>query len=224
MAYVSNEIPRHRAATLGAVAAVHGVMAIAILTGFAGGIVRVFEHERLKVWNYAAPLTQPKPLPTVAPRDAPNTQKLDTSIKTDIVLPLGPLQDPKILVDPGLMPAGGDIGPLFPPPLPSQSASPTFAPRAPRPLSAPGRWVSDADYPTGALRRGEQGATSFEVTVGADGRVRDCTVTRSSGSTELDAATCAKVSQRAHFDPASDDHGGVIPGRYANAIRWQIPE
>ena len=224
MAYVSPDTTRRRAATLGAVAAVHGVMAFAILTGFAGGIVKVIEDQRLKVWNYVAPLDEPKPLPTVTPSPVPSTHPRDTAVKPDIVLPLGPLQDPGIPFDRGLLPAGGEIGPLLPPPIPSASASASFTPRAARPLTAPGQWVSETDYPTGALRRGEQGVTGFEITVGPDGRVRDCTVTRSSGSAELDAATCAKVSQRARFAPASDDQGAIIAGRYANAIRWQIPQ
>ena len=84
--------------------------------------------------------------------------------------------------------------------------------------------MSDADYPASALRKGEQGVTRFAVAIGPDGRVRDCAVTRSSGSPELDAVTCAKVSRRARFDPASDERGGAVAGRYANAINWRIPE
>lgn len=41
MAYLSPINPRRRLATLGAVTALHGVLAVAILTGFAGGIIRI---------------------------------------------------------------------------------------------------------------------------------------------------------------------------------------
>ena len=54
--------------------------------------------------------------------------------------------------------------------------------------------MTDIDYPGGALRLGEQGVTGFSLTIAPDGRVRDCVVTRTSGSVELDRATCAKVS------------------------------
>src|SRR4051812_17562180 len=48
-------------------------------------------------------------------------------------------------------------------------------------------YVSDADYPSTAIRNEEQGTTRFLLTVGADGTVTDCAVTGSSGSPALDA-------------------------------------
>jgi protein TonB len=104
------------------------------------------------------------------------------------------------------------------------SASATFAARPARPLGAPGRWVTNADYPSGALRRGEQGVAVFDVAIGADGKVRDCSVTQSSGSAELDAATCARVTSRARFAPATDTDGTATIGHYRNSIRWEIPQ
>ena len=83
--------------------------------------------------------------------------------------------------------------------------------------------MTDNDYPGGALRRGEQGVTGFSLTIAPDGRVRDCVVTRRSGSVELDRATCAKISARARFAPAMDSSGGAIAATYANTICWQIP-
>lgn len=225
MAYISPDTPRRRLVTFGAVATLQGIMAAAILTGFAGGIVRIVPEEVFRAWPMPKPSDLPKPEPSITPSAKPETHPRDP--KPEIPLPQDSLRGPDIQIDPAPLPsagAGGEIGPLPLPPQPSPSASPAFTPRVARPLTAPGRWVSDADYPTGALRRGEQGVTGFELTVGPDGRVRNCTVTRSSGSNELDAATCAKVSQRAHFNPASDDHGDAVTSRYSNAIRWQIPE
>jgi protein TonB len=119
-----------------------------------------------------------------------------------------------------LMPDGSgiDMGPVS---QPSLSAS--LAPVEVRPLGRPGLWVTNNDYPTGALRRGEQGVTGFSLTIGPDGRVRDCVVTRTSGSDELDRATCAKVSTRGRFAPAMDGDGHAVAGHYANTIRWEIP-
>lgn len=222
MAYLTPDTPHRRVAAVSAVAAVHGVMAVALLSGFAGGVIKAIEKDYMPAWTYVDP---PKPVPTVAPTAAPADRnrkaetKVDTAPMPDLVLiPTGGF-------DPGLIPTGsfgGDTGPIIIPLPPRPTAS--FTPRAARPLTEPGRWVSDADYPANALRKGEQGVTRFTVTIGPDGRVRDCTVTRSSGSPELDAATCAKVSQRARFDPASDEGGGAVAGRYSNAISWRIPE
>jgi periplasmic protein TonB len=227
MAYLSSDTPRARVAALGAVAALHAIMALAILTGFAGGIIKAIEKNRLQAWNYVDPIEPPKPVPTSTPRAEPANNQRETLPETEPMLPRDPFRDTDLLIDLGPLPTGGfggDFGPILEPLAPKPSPSASFIPRAARPLTAPGRWVSDADYPTSALRRGERGVTGFQVTVGPDGRVRDCTVTRSSGSAELDAATCAKVTQRARFDPASDERGMVVAGRYSNAIRWQIPE
>jgi len=222
MAYVSPDTPRRRLVTLGAVATVQGIIAAAILTGFAGGIVRIVPKEVFREWPMPRPSDPPRPEPSVTPSATPDAHQRDP--KPDITLPQDPMRGPDIIFDPAPLPSAGAGDDIRPVPLPSPSASPTFTPRAVRPLTAPGGWVSDNDYPASALRRGEQGVTGFEVSVGPDGRVRDCKVTRSSGSSALDAATCAKVAERAQFAPATDDHGAVVAGRYANAIRWQIPQ
>src|SRR5918998_14963 len=49
---------------------------------------------------------------------------------------------------------------------------------------------SDEDYPASAVRAGEAGATGFRLEVGPNGRVTNCSVTSSSGSSALDSTTC----------------------------------
>lgn len=84
-------------------------------------------------------------------------------------------------------------------------------------------YVSDADYPSTAIRNEEQGITRFLLTVGADGRVTDCAVTGSSGSSALDATTCRLMRSRARFTPARDSEGRPTGDTVANAIRWVLP-
>jgi protein TonB len=83
--------------------------------------------------------------------------------------------------------------------------------------------VSDADYPAAALRGEEQGATRFRLTVGPDGRVKDCAVTGSSGSSSLDATTCRLMRSRARFTPARDSQGNPVGDTISNTIRWVLP-
>ncbi|GEO01513.1 hypothetical protein NSE01_33450 [Novosphingobium sediminis] len=222
MAYVTPETNRRRIVALGAVGAVHGVLAVALLTGFAGGIIKTPPKTWLPTWDYMPP---PPPRPDPEQPVPPKSHTRDTLPVPDPQVPLPPIGDPGFKIETGPLPpiGSGLDGGLLPPP-PTASPSPRFTPRAAAPLGMPGRWVSDADYPTAALRRGEQGAAGFEVTIGPDGRVRDCRITRSSGSAALDAATCAKVSERAQFSPARDENGDLVVGRYANVIRWRIPE
>ena len=74
------------------------------------------------------------------------------------------------------------------------------------------------------LREEREGVTGFRVTVGPDGKVADCSVTSSSGSPDLDQATCDNVRRRARFQPATDGEGNPTSGSYSNRIRWVIPK
>ena len=98
-----------------------------------------------------------------------------------------------------------------------------YAPRPATPLGNPGSWVKANDYPTRAQRLEAQGTTGFRVTVGLDGRVSDCQVTASSGSADLDDATCQAVRRRARFNPATDSSGSPAIGSYANRVAWVLP-
>lgn len=93
----------------------------------------------------------------------------------------------------------------------------------PVPRGNPGNWANTNDYPSIALQQEIEGTTGFRVTVGPDGRVSDCAITSSSGSPELDLATCTNVKRRARFEPALDASGNPTIGQYANRVRWKIP-
>jgi len=82
---------------------------------------------------------------------------------------------------------------------------------------------SDKDYPAAALAAREQGDVAFALDVGPDGRVSGCTVTRSSGSTSLDSATCGVMSSRALFTPAVDAGGAPVADKIRGRISWRLP-
>jgi protein TonB len=108
-----------------------------------------------------------------------------------------------------------------PPPPPPPEAKKVEPARARANLAS---YVSDADYPAAALRSEEQGATRFRLAVGPDGRVRECAVTGSSGSSSLDAATCRIMKSRARFTPARDSTGSATGDTVSSTIRWVLPE
>ena len=120
------------------------------------------------------------------------------------------------------------------PPAPSIIMVPTISvpPTAPKkgepslatPKNFPGSWANMRDYPAAALRDLREGIVSFTVDVTVNGRVEKCTITSSSGHSDLDKATCENVTARAQFYPAQDKNGLPITGTYANRVRWQIPE
>lgn len=108
-------------------------------------------------------------------------------------------------------------------PEPSQSgpAPAIVAPAEPR--ADPQSLIRPEDYPESALRAGEQGRVRFALEVGADGRVSECSVTRSSGAISLDTATCRIMRSRARFTPARDSNGNPAPSRVEREVAWTLP-
>lgn len=90
------------------------------------------------------------------------------------------------------------------------------------PMFDPGRWVGTSDYPSQSVRERREGTTAFKVTVGPQGRVTACAIMASSGSSDLDEATCRLVTQRAVFHPALDRKGKPTTGAYQNRVRWVL--
>ncbi len=87
-------------------------------------------------------------------------------------------------------------------PIPQPDPAPVMAPPAPQTRSAPKLLASQKpDYPSAAIRAGEQGTTQLEVCVNAGGRVTSVAVARSSGSKRLDDAA-AKWIRGERFQPA----------------------
>jgi periplasmic protein TonB len=119
---------------------------------------------------------------------------------------------------------GPVVGPVdFGIPGPSPSASP-FDPVGARPKNNPGRWVVDNDYRPSWLRQGLLGNASFTLAIDAAGRVSSCTITRSTGHSALDTATCELVTKRARFDAARDGTGKPVAGNFSGSITWNIPD
>ena len=77
-------------------------------------------------------------------------------------------------------------------------------------------YVGPDDYPPVALRMNHEGRVAYRLTYSADGRATNCTVTASSGYTELDNTTCLLMVRRARFAPGR-------PGKYDGSISWRIP-
>jgi periplasmic protein TonB len=107
-----------------------------------------------------------------------------------------------------------------PPPAPPPPAKVLRPPEPRRPAQA---YVTRDDYPASALRMGAEGRVAFTLDVGPNGCVHGCTITRSSGSSALDSATCAIMVRRARFTPAIDSHGNPASGRARQEIEWRLP-
>ena len=84
-------------------------------------------------------------------------------------------------------------------------------------------YVGPDDYPSEAMRRGQQGTVRFSVTVGTNGRVVDCLITQSSGFTELDEGTCRLARRKLRFNPGRQNGRAVAMNSVPFGITWTLP-
>jgi protein TonB len=87
-------------------------------------------------------------------------------------------------------------------------------------------WLSgglrNSDYPRSALRDKLQGRVSVRFTVLISGRIADCRVIASSGSSILDATTCRLLTERLRFRPAMNSAGVPIQSELGSDYTWGI--
>ena len=222
MAYADQTMSGNKITAIVIVALIHIFVGYALVTGLAyeaakkvmQKVTTVDIKEEEKKEEPPPPPPEKKvetPPPPVAPPVKINVAVTPPQIQTVTVAP--PPAPPVVLAGPPI------VAPVAPAPPPA----PKGATSGVQPRGNPGSWATDADYPQKALREERAGTTGFRVTVGTDGRVVDCTVTSSSGSPDLDAATCTNVTRRARFKPALEN-GQPVQATYSNRIRWVIPE
>jgi periplasmic protein TonB len=80
--------------------------------------------------------------------------------------------------------------------------------------------IQPSDYPSDLRERGIGGRVGVLFTVGANGRVTHCSVTRPSGVAELDALTCRLIQQRFVYRPSTDASGRPIADEVEGEHDW----
>lgn len=224
MAYADQQMSSSKVVSIILVVIIHVLLGYALVTGLAYQAVKTAaasldmidiaeetppEPEELPPPPPDQPIEPPPvvtPPPIVQPPASPRPQ-----IQQQQTPPPVP-QPPRIAPPPPPPPA-----PPPPPPPPSQAVKAA-------PKNSPGSWATTNDYPSRALREEREGVTRFSLSIGADGRVTNCSVTGSSGHSDLDAAACSNITRRARFNPAKDSAGNGMTGSYSGSIRWQIPK
>ena len=214
MAYADQQMSGNRITALIVVAIIHIVLGYALVTGLAyeGAaklIKKVTAIDIKEEVKKDEPPPPPKKINTPPPPVAPPV-KINVSVAPPQITTVQTPPPPAPIV---LAPAP----PAAPPP-------PRIQPRGPTPKGNPGNWANSNDYPSRALREEQEGVTRFRVSVGPDGRVTSCDVTGSSGSSELDAATCSLIQRRGRFNPATDGEGQPTSSSWGSSVRWQIPK
>lgn len=216
---------RPNAAALAGALGIPGGMAALLVVGLAVTVATKPKDNRLIGEVVTTPLPPPPP-PT------PDDQQAKTTTTTTTPTPDPRPADPSLaelpLGDPIPLPPGtGDslgTGPIdlgIPDPAPTAEL---FEPVGARVRGNPGKWVTDADYRTRWIYEEMAGTARFTLSIDARGQVTGCTITKSTGHTPLDAATCDLVSKRARFDAARDNLGKPVAGSYKGVITWTIPK
>ncbi len=216
MAYADQEVSGNRIAAFVIVALLHVALGYALVTGLAyEGVKQLVKKVTTVDIKKDEPKEEPPPPPKKAdaapPIVAPPPKMNIASVAppVEIVQTVPPPAPPPVIVAP---------------PAPAVAPPPRVQPKQATPRGNPANWATTNDYPTRALREEREGTTGFRVTVGPDGRVTSCSVTSSSGSSDLDEATCSNVTRRARFNPATDGEGNPTTGQYSSRVRWVIPK
>jgi protein TonB len=186
----------------------------AIVTGLAYNIIKKAAQD-LKTFNVEEQPPPPEP-PPPPPKDMPKVPPPPTMPPSIVQMqaPPPPIQM-QVAPPPVYIP---QLAPAPPPPPPP--------PRKVEPAKARGSLIglfSDADYPASAQSAGAEGTAQASLTIGADGRVTGCTITRSTGNSALDSATCNVLRRRAKFTPARDSNGNPTSDTYPTPpITWRL--
>jgi protein TonB len=123
--------------------------------------------------------------------------------------------------------------PNIPPPAPIQLQVPPPAPVPPPPAPSKARGATPKNqqrwtqrimdnYPPRSLSEGKEGTVGVRVTIGTNGRVASCTVTSSSGTSDLDRGACDGLQRYAEFNPALDSAGNPITDSYSTRVTYRL--
>lgn len=201
--------------------------------------------EELKRFVLTPPVPPPPPtVPAPERRRAKEGAAAPPNLKssaTELVAPkpvIPPLLPPPIIVAPiagiGAQPSAGNAP--VPGPGPGAGGQGTGTGSGGRGDGAGGGWgeetpprwlrgrLKDSDYPRALGDAGVSGTVSVRYTVAVTGRVGDCAVTRSSGSTTLDDLTCRLIRERFRFAPSRDEDGVAVPAIIVENHSWLIDE
>jgi len=223
MAYADRNVSGSRIVAIVMVSIIVAALGYAFVTGLAMSFVKKAVTD-LNAFDVKDPPPPPEETPPPPPDKAvppPPTQVYTPPAVVPTVSQAPQIQQTNII--PPSVPTTPPAPPAPPAPPPPPPAPPAVAKRL-TPRGQPQSWVTNDDYPAGALRAEQQGTTGFRLDVDASGRVTNCTVTSSSGSSALDSTACSLLKRRARFNAAEDASGNKIPAAWSSRFRWELPK
>lgn len=224
MSYADRNVGGSRIVAIVLVAIIVAGLGYAFVTGLAYQYIKK-KAEELNTFDVNEPPPPPEEVPPPPPPPDQAVPPPPTQVYVPPAIVAAPSQAPVITVSnvipppPPITPPAPPAPPAPPPPPPKPLVAKKLQPRG-----SPQSWVTNDDYPPAALRAGDAGTTSFRLDVDASGKVSNCTVTGSSGSSLLDNTACSLLRRRARFSPAEDANGNKIPATWPSRFTWKIPD
>ena len=202
MAYADQQMSGNRVVAIIIVALIHIALGYALITGLAyNAVQQVVERvTTIDIEEPPPPEEEPPPPINIAPAPPP--------IRTQQTIP--PPAPPRLVIPPPAPPA--------PPPPPAVDRTSGATPRG---QSGWARRIQ-SNYPRRAEREGTEGSVGVTVTISPDGRVSSCSVSRSSGSSDLDAAACDGMTRYARYNPATNAAGDPVQDTVSTTIVYQL--
>lgn len=204
--------------SIGLVVLLHALIGYAFITGLAYNVIKKAANELKTVDIKEAPPPPDKPPPPPPPQqkvEPPPVVAPPTIVKTTTVAPpvLATVPTPPPVVAP----------PVVAPPAPTPAPVIHTVSQAAQAKGNPQSWVTQDDYPPSALRENRQGAVTIAFTINEQGRIDGCSVTQSTGSSDLDEAACRLVTRRGKYAPAKDQAGNPVKQSASLRFRWVLP-
>ena len=84
------------------------------------------------------------------------------------------------------------------------------------------QWIDDKDYPKSAIKNRVEGRLRVLLSITPKGRVDQCKIAHSTGSSQLDGLGCRLIMKRARFDPALNGLGQPTRSWYYFSMRWDV--
>ena len=221
--------PRERIAALVAVALIQFALAVALINGLRVDFARPSEAAQQLI-----SIVLQKPPPDLPPK--PDVQKRVRAAPKAAPAPPGAAPTPKPVPAPVAPPT--PIVPINPTPAPSAGGSGSgaaYGAGAGGGAGGSGTGEGDgggtdleqiageirsSDYPRDLRERRIGGTVGILFTVGTNGRVTRCSVTRSSGVPELDMLTCRLIQERFVYRPSTDRYGRPVADEVEGEHQW----
>jgi len=194
LAAVAAKSKQSRVTSLGLVIGIHVVIISALIVGLSN------DQLRKEVMDISASVVAKKAAPKDLPPPPPSMVRPPPSVAAP---------PPQIVI-------------AAPPPVvaaPVVAAPP--APPPPTELKAIEKTHSLPPYPALSQRMGEQGTTLLKVAIDTTGKVTECTVVTSSGSTRLDAAAVEYVKANWRWQPPTQA-GKPVAATTEVSVKWDL--